>query len=357
MDAPDKPSSKQANSSLVIHHAIRLGALGILIFWCFNILSPFVIPIIWGYVFASTFSPLHNYFTDRFKLKEALSATLITLLALAVLVVPAVFFIIQGAGEISELAAHLDNNDLYIPPPAEKIKTWPIIGEKVYEFWHDASVNLTATLQDHQDRLKPILGRLLQILRNTATGILLILISIIISGVLLAYEKEESGFFRRVLIKLTGQKTGEKMAGVARRTIQNVVKGILGVAAIQSLVIGIGLFIFKVPLAGLWIVISLILAIIQIGPLPVVLGVIIYAWSNLDSGPAIILTVWMVVSGLIDNVLKPILLGKGATVPMLVVFLGAIGGFIYSGFLGLFTGSIVLTLGYELLVTWMNSED
>ncbi|MBC6365501.1 AI-2E family transporter [Algoriphagus sp. AK58] len=356
MNPANKSLSQQVNSSSIINHAVRLGALGILLFWCFNILEPFVIPIIWGFVFASTFSPLHNYLTGKFQLKEGLSATLITLLALAVLVVPPVIFILVGAEEIRGLASRLESNDLFIPPANEQVKSWPLIGEKVFAFWNDASTNLTATMQKHQESLKPILANLIQSLKKTAGGILLIFISIIISGVLLAFEKEETGFFKRMLIKLAGQKTGEKMAGVAKQTIQNVVKGILGVAAIQSLVIGIGLFVFKVPFAPVLVVVSLILAIIQIGPLPVVIGVIAYAWSTMDSGPAVILTIWMILAGLLDNVLKPILLGKGATVPMLVVFLGAIGGFIYSGFLGLFTGSIILTLGYQLLITWLDSE-
>ena len=349
-------SSDSQGANQVLHYAMQLLALAILLVWCFNILEPFIIPIIWAAVFASSFFPLHEKLTEKFHWKNSLSALAITLFALVILIVPAVFFLLAGAGEIKELAQSLRDHDLEIPSPNEKVKTWPIVGERLFAFWTDASTNLTATLREHQDQLKPVLLKLIDLLKNTAKGILLLMISIIISGVMLAYEKEESDFANKLFIKLAG-KSGEKMAGVAKQTIQNVVKGILGVAAIQATLVGVGLLVAGIPFAGLWIILALILSIVQIGILPISIGVIIYIWSTADNLTAIILTIWMIVVGLLDNVLKPIFLGKGASVPMLVVFLGAIGGFIFSGFIGLFTGAIVMTLGYQLGVSWLNSKN
>lgn len=350
------PSSPDSTTNPVMHYAMQLLALAILLVWCFNILEPFIIPIIWAAVFASSFSPLHEKLTGKFKWKNSLSAIAITILALAVLIAPAVFFLLAGAGEIKELAQSLRDHDLEIPSPNEKVKAWPFVGERLFQFWTDASVNLSATLKEHQEQLKPVLLKLVDLLKNTAKGILLLMISILISGVMLAYEKEESNFAKKLFVKLAG-KEGEKMAGVARQTIQNVVKGILGVAAIQAVLVGIGLLVAGVPFAGLWIIVALILSIVQIGITPVSIGVIIYIWSTADNLTAILLTIWMVAVGLLDNILKPIFLGKGASVPMLVVFLGAIGGFLFSGFIGLFTGAIVLTLGYKLGVAWLNSPE
>lgn len=146
------------------------------------------------------------------------------------------------------------------------------------------------------------------------------------------------------------------MIDTASVTVQNVAKGVLGVAVIQSILAGIGLVLAGVPFAGLWIVICLILAIVQIGILPVSLGSIIFIWGHADNTTAIIFTIWMVLVGVVDNILKPFMLGKGAPAPMLIVFLGAIGGFIFSGFIGLFTGAIVLTLGYKLLMQWIDTN-
>ena len=147
------------------------------------------------------------------------------------------------------------------------------------------------------------------------------------------------------------------MAESAELTVRNVAKGVLGVAVIQSLLAGIGIVLAGVPLAGLWIIICLVLAIVQVGILPVSVGTIIYIWGNADTLTASLFTGWMIFVGIIDNILKPILLGKGAPAPMLVVFLGAIGGFMFSGFIGLFTGAIVLTLGYKLVIGWVNPSD
>jgi hypothetical protein len=104
---------------------------------------------------------------------------------------------------------------------------------------------------------------------------------------------------------------------------------------------------------GVWILICLILAIVQIGILPVALGSIIYIWGTAATSTALIFTIWMIFVGLMDNFLKPIMLGKGAPAPMAVVFIGAIGGFIFSGFIGLFTGAIILSLGYNLVMGWI----
>lgn len=356
MYTSSNPSSASPGSNQVIHYAMQLLALAILLVWCFNILEPFIIPMIWGAVFASSFFPIHEKLTQKFRWKNGLSATFISLVAIMILIVPAVFFMLAGANEIKELAQNIRDHNLEIPAPNEKVKAWPLVGEKLFAFWTEASTNLTLTLQEHQDQLKPVLLKLIALLRNTASGVLMLLVSIIISGVMLAYEKEESDFAKKFFVKLAG-KSGENMAGVAKKTIQNVVKGILGVAAIQTTLVGIGLLVAGIPFAALWIILSLILAIVQIGILPVSIGVIIYIWSTDGGLTAIILTVWMLVVGLLDNVLKPIFLGKGASVPMLVVFLGAIGGFLYSGFIGLFTGAIVLTLGYQLGVSWLNSKN
>lgn len=339
----------------VLHYAMQLLALGILLVWCFNILEPFIIPMIWGVVFASSFFPIHEELTQKFHWKNSLSAIVITVVALSILIVPAFFFMLAGANEIKELAQNIKGHNLEIPPPNERVKTWPLIGEPLFTFWTEASTNLTLTVQEHQDQLKPVLLKLIALLRNTAKGLLLLTISIIISGVMLAYEKEESDFAKRLFVKLAG-KSGEKMAGVAKKTIQNVVNGILGVAVIQTVLVGIGLLVVDIPLAGLWIILALILSIVQIGIFPLSIGVIIYIWSTGNSVIAVVLTIWMILVGLLDNVLKPFFLGKGASVPMLVVFLGAIGGFLYSGFIGLFTGVIVLTLGYQLAVTWLDSK-
>ena len=138
--------------------------------------------------------------------------------------------------------------------------------------------------------------------------------------------------------------------------VKNVAKGILGVAFFQFLTAGTVFMLAHVPLAGIWALAVLIFAILQLPSIIPILPVIIYLFSANELMPAILWTIALLLIGLSDNVLKPLLMGKGSTVPMLVIFLGAIGGFIFSGLIGLFTGAIVLSVGYNLMVHWMGKE-
>jgi predicted PurR-regulated permease PerM len=195
----------------------------------------------------------------------------------------------------------------------------------------------------------------LSALAGVGTGLLQFVVSIIIAGVMLIYSVELSSGAKKLFVKLAG-KNGNNFATITISTIRNVVKGILGVAVIQSAMAGLGFFIAGVPFAGIWTVVCLILAIIQVGVGPIAIPIAIYMFSVSDTLTATLLAIWLAITLVSDNVLKPILLGRGAPAPMLVIFMGAIGGFIYNGFLGLFLGAVILTIGYKLFVTWMNTE-
>jgi predicted PurR-regulated permease PerM len=160
---------------------------------------------------------------------------------------------------------------------------------------------------------------------------------------------------RDLFIRLAGRR-GAEFADDAKVTVRNVVKGILGVAIIQALLAGVGFVVTGVPAAGLWAFLCLLLAIIQIGIAPIAIPVIIYMFYKASTLPAIILAVWLILVMLSDNFLKPLLLGRGAPVPMPVIFLGTIGGFISMGFLGLFIGALILSIGYKLFETWLTPE-
>ena len=201
--------------------------------------------------------------------------------------------------------------------------------------------------QQYPTQVKAVVGMGLGLLASTSKGVLLLTASIIIAGVFLAYGESAAKAAKALFKRLAGNRSYD-MATISALTIRNVVKGILGVAVIQSTLAAIGFIAAGIPAAGLWVLCCLILGIVQLGTFPVAIITIIYAWSSLSTLAATIFTIWMIIVSISDNVLKPILLGKGAPVPMLVVFLGAIGGFILSGFIGLFTGAIVLSLGYKL---------
>ena len=250
------------------------------------------------------------------------------------------------------LNGKIQSGEIKIPPPPDNIDSWPVIGKPLKSRWHEASVNPKATLARYVPQIKAVSLRLLELAMSTSMGLLQITLSIIIAGVLMANAKGGGNLVRELFVRLAGER-GSDFADISTITIRNVVKGILGVAIIQGLLAGAGFMVAGVPGAGLWAFLCLFLAIIQIGIAPVVIPVIIYMFYNADTLTAGLLMVWLILVMLSDNFLKPILLGRGAPVPMLVVFLGSIGGFISMGFIGLFIGAVILSLGFKLFQAWL----
>ena len=189
-------------------------------------------------------------------------------------------------------------------------------------------------------------------LANTGLGILQFAASIIIAGILLVFFEKGSESGRKVFQKMVGER-GEEFLEISLHTIRNVATGVLGVAVIQTTLMGIGLILANIPLAAVWILLILVMTVAQIPVLLFNIPLIIYLFAFHDPLPAVLWTLYFLVMGMIDNVFKPLIMGKGSDVPMLVIFLGALGGFMAFGFIGLFLGSIVLSLAYKLYLTWI----
>jgi predicted PurR-regulated permease PerM len=189
-------------------------------------------------------------------------------------------------------------------------------------------------------------------LGGLGTSLILFFLSLIIAGAFLIKADASADFVRKLIYRLAGEKSDE-IIHIAGVSIRNVAKGILGVAFFQFIAAGMVFMLAKVPFAGLWALAVLVLAILQLPAGIVILPVIIYLFSVKELLSAILWAIALVVIGASDNVLKPMLMGKGSPVPMLVIFIGVIGGFILSSFTGLFTGAIVLSVGYNLIVHWV----
>ncbi len=353
MNIQEAEQSKQTNT--IINLSVRLIALGLIFFWCFLIIAPFINLAAWAIVLAVTLYPFHEQLTKVFKGGTVWAASVIVVLLLLIMIVPGVWFLFSSVDEVKALASQYREGLIAIPPPEESVKGWPVIGNKVYEFWTQASTDLSKIVSDNRESLKPFLIKLFSALASTGKGLLLLAGSIILSGVFLSYADASSKAVKALFTRLAGSK-GETMASISEVTIRNVAKGILGVSVIQSTLAGIGFVLAGIPAAGLWVVVCLILSIVQVGIIPVTIGTIIYIWNTADTLTATLFTIWMLVVGISDNILKPIMLGKGAPVPMLAVLIGSIGGFIHSGFIGLFTGAIILSLGYKLFEGWLTDE-
>lgn len=187
---------------------------------------------------------------------------------------------------------------------------------------------------------------------GAGVGILQFVISIIIAGVILANAVSFGAFLKTLARRLMGSR-GDEFAMLASKTVRSVAQGVLGVALIQSLAAGVGLLAAGVPGAGLWALLVLLLAIVQLPPILILAPIILYVFSVSSTTVAVIFMIWSILVSMSDAFLKPLLLGRGVEVPMLIILVGAIGGMIYSGIIGLFVGAVVLALGYELFRAWL----
>ncbi len=340
----------------IVDTIIRLGVLFFLLGWCFTILRPFILVLIWAAVIAIAIYPLYSIFIKMFRGRKVIASVVLTLLMLSVLIIPAWLVTQSVFVEVSHLRELNKQGQLVIPPPGENTADWPSVTKPILDFWKLASENLQDALMQHSDQLKAAGAWLLSAVASVGTGVVQFVLSILIAGVLLAFSDTVGETTIKVFCKLAGQQ-GENFASTIVTTIRSVVKGILGVAVIQASMAGLGFFIAGVPYAGVWTVACLFFAIIQVGSGPIAIPVAIYMFSVSDTLTAVLLAIWLGITLVSDNILKPLLLGRGAPAPMLVVFLGSIGGFITSGFLGLFLGAVILTIGYKLFDTWLNTNE
>lgn len=349
MEDNDRDHTKSLNR--VIEVGTRLAVILFILGWCYLILEPFFTLIIWGVIIAVAVSPTHQRIRKWLKGRSGWAATIVVLILFLILLIPTIFLtesLIEGIAKIRSVYQH---GDLVIPAPGDRVASWPAIAKPIVDVWTLASQNLQGAIAQYQDELKDIAGKLLKLVAGTGLGILQMLLSVIIAGVLLKYSDAGTTLMQRIFHRLAGEK-GDHFLTLSQQTIRSVVKGILGVAFIQSLMAGVGFVMVGIPVAGLWTLFCLVLAMMQIGVGPIVIPSVIYVFSTSDTGVAIVYLIWSVIILISDNILKPFLLGRGVSVPMLVVFLGSIGGFLARGLVGLFLGPVVLSIGFVMFQMW-----
>jgi predicted PurR-regulated permease PerM len=288
--------------------------------------------------------------------RERLTAVLLVVIGLALLIAPSVLSAGSLVDNVRWLSDGLSGGELEVPPPPENIASWPLIGEKLSAFWMLAHVNLMGALQQLGPHLKPLAGGFLSGIAGVGLGIVQFVVSIVLAGVLLASSRRGAEVAAAVATRIAGER-GPEFVALSGATVRGVSQGILGVAVIQSLLVGVGLFAASVPHASLWTVLCLVMAVIQLTPLLLLLPIIVYVFATSGTTTAVLFTIWSILAALSDNFLKPLLLARGLDLPMVVIFMGAIGGFLMSGFIGLFVGAVVLALGYKLFMAWLGERE
>jgi predicted PurR-regulated permease PerM len=355
----NQPTRTDEDSKIInraIEVAVRVGVLATLVVWCLAIGQPFLVPVVWGVIVAVATYPAYRWLEARMEGHRNLAAVLFTIFMIVVVVVPSAILADSLVSGVREAAAALQTGTLEIPPPPGHVKSWPFIGESFYSFWQLASENIEEAVQELRPGISTVGKWLLGVAARSGVAALQFLLGILIAGVLLAHAEGGGRLARAVALHFAPER-GLNYVEVAGQAVRSVGLGILGVALLQGLLAGIGFLVAGVPGAGLLTMICIALGVIQLGVLPVLVPVVIYLFSTAEPFTAVAFLCYAVLITPVDNILKPLLLGRGVKVPMVIVFIGAIGGFMKYGIGGLFVGAVIFTLGYSLFIAWLEPGD
>ncbi len=357
MNAPYKPDPELERrlSGRLLDVLIRAGLVFALAVLCYRIFSPFLSLMVWALILAVALFPIHQMLARKLGGKQGLAATLLVLAGIVLIVVPTTVLMGSLGDSVHDLVDSVRNNTLQIPAPPPKVADWPVVGKKVHGVWSQAHADLPAVVQSMQPKLGDLSRKALGMVASIGGAVLLFLASFIIAGIIMAFGQAGARSTRSIFDRIVGTGRGEEFAKLSTATIRAVAQGVLGVAFIQAIVVGLVMMIAGIPFTGVLAVIVLVLGIAQVPALLVTVPVIVYIWVSGDYGtvPAVIYSVLLFIAGMLDNVLKPLMLGRGVDAPMPVILLGALGGMASSGILGMFVGATLLALGYQIFMGWV----
>ncbi|WMY73364.1 AI-2E family transporter [Buttiauxella selenatireducens] len=324
--------------------------------FCFTVLSPFMNMLLWALILAVTLYPLHQRFASRMGGKQGLAATVLVLLGIVLIVLPTIAMLSSLGDSVSHLVERVSSDSLVIPAPSAHIASIPVVGGKVYVLWLKASTDLPGLISSYRPQLGDIAKQVVGVLASMGGGLLGFVFSFIVAGIMMAWGAAGALSADRIAIRITDTQRGLALTKLCTGTIRAVAMGVIGVAFIQALLAGIVMAVAGIPAVGIFFVLALILGIAQVPVILVTAPAIAIMWMTGDHGMVmnVVFTVLLLIAGMADNVLKPLLLGRGVDAPMPVVLLGALGGMAASGILGMFVGATLLSIGYRIFMAWVN---
>jgi predicted PurR-regulated permease PerM len=353
---PEKAEPTDELTAPMAALAIRLGALAILLYWASLLVRPFLSIAIWSVVIAVVLHPAFEWTAKCLGARRRLAAALVTLVGLLVIIGPVTWLGLGLVESIRLISERIDLASLTLPGAPSFVRKWPLVGDQIYDFWTLASTNLKAALAEIAPQLKPLGSTLLSLAADTGTEALKFLAAIVVAGFLLPPAPSLVAATKRLARKFSPER-GAEFINLIGATIRTVSRGVVGISALQALLAGAGLVVAGVPGATLITSAALILGIIQIGAGLILAPVVIWAWTAMATTKALLFTIYMLPVMLLDNVLRPLLIGRGLRVPVLVILMGVIGGTLAYGITGLFLGPIVLSVIWELTAAWIGERE
>ncbi|MGL4542311.1 MAG: AI-2E family transporter [Polymorphobacter sp.] len=333
---------------------LRLGGVALLLWASYAIARPFIAVLTWAVILAVILYPLEKWLRARTGLGNAAAATIIGAVLTAALIVPLIIVVESAAESLIAVVVDLKAGVLSVPPPPPRLATLPLVGAKLSDAWTLVESNLPASIEKYRPFLAELVDWLGGFVGGMFTAVLSFIAALVFAAILMAYGEPAAQMARDSLARLMGSRAkGDATAALATATIRGVTNGVIGVAFVQALLVGGGFFVMGVPAAGLLALAVMFLGIVQVPAMIVALPVIIYVFATAPLTPAIIFTIWTIIAGLSDVVLKPMMLGRGLAVPMPVILVGVIGGLIAGGLVGLFIGPVVLGIAYGMFIEWV----
>lgn len=333
----------------------KIALVSFIVYGSYLIIKPFIGIVVWAIIIAITVNPIISMMENRLGWSRTKASVLFTIGVVALILIPSIGLGIALSDTITSLIAQFKAGTLHIPAPNPKVATWPIIGAKIYPVWTEASANLTAFIVHHKAELFPYVKSAAGMLGSGLVTVLLFIASMAIAAVFTSMSSVNTTFANTLARKIAGDQ-GVEWIHLSVMTVRSVVQGVIGIALIQATVAYIGFILFGIPLAVVFAFLILLMAIAQLPALLLLIFPMIYMFSTASTPEAIGFAIFAIILGLSDNVLKPLLLGRGVDAPMLVILLGAIGGMLVWGILGLFIGSVLLAVAYKLFMAWLENE-
>jgi len=349
-------ASDKSHLDRALEVALRLAFIALIVFWCSKIVTPFFLPVLWGLVIATALYPVFLKLKKMVGGRDKVAGAIFILVSLALVIGPTVWLadsVIDGA---SKLGKGLQDGTLVVPPPSDSVKEWPLVGESLHESWTRASSNKEAAIARHADQLRALGSSMIGGVAAMGGAVMQTIFALIIAGIFMINAVGGGRVAYAFADKMGGEK-GRELVDVSIATVRSVVKGVLLVAIIQALMAAAGLVFAGVPAAGFWAFLVMIVAIIQLPPILILGPLAAYVFSANDSTTvSVIFLIWSLVVSGADGFLKPLFLGRGVAVPMLIILIGAIGGMIAAGVIGLFLGAVILSIGYKLTEAWLGDS-
>src|SRR5262249_38879373 len=295
MNIPSQPDQEleQRLASPLLDVLIRAGLILVMAMLCYQVLAPFLTLMVWALILAVTLYPLHQALSSKIGDKHGLAPTLLVVVGIVLIVVPTPMLLSSLGDSVQHLTHAVQHNTLEIPAPRPDIATWPVVGKKLHDVWSQAHADLPALVQNMQPKIGELAKTALGLVASIGGGVLQFLAAFIIAGIIMAFGQAGSPNSLAIFERIVGNDRGSELASLSPAPIRAVAQGVIGVALIQAIIVGLALLVAGIPWAGVLAVMVLVLGIAQVPALIVTLPAIVYLWASgeYSNGAAIAYTV------------------------------------------------------------------